>query len=102
MLWMAADRAHIRDGMHILEIGCGWGAMTFWLAAQFPQTQITAIAESTSRAIHLQKRLKNSNSTTLRSSPPNSTTLNLPPNSTASSALNASTWSPKPRAGIPA
>ncbi len=58
MLWMSADRAHIRDGMHILEIGCGWGAMTFWLAEQFPQAHITAIAENTSRAIHLQKRLK--------------------------------------------
>ncbi|HNX74436.1 MAG TPA: class I SAM-dependent methyltransferase [Candidatus Rifleibacterium sp.] len=58
MLWMSADRAHIRDGMKILEIGCGWGAMTFWLAEQFPMAHITAIAESTSRAIHLQKRLK--------------------------------------------
>lgn len=57
MLWMSADRARIRDGMNILEIGCGWGAMTFWLAEQFPQAHITAIAESTSRAIHLQKRL---------------------------------------------
>ncbi|MDD3147756.1 MAG: class I SAM-dependent methyltransferase [Candidatus Riflebacteria bacterium] len=58
MLWMSADRAHIRDGMNILEIGCGWGAMTFWLAEQFPQARITAVAENTSRAIHLQKRLK--------------------------------------------
>ncbi len=58
MLWMSADRAHIRDGMHILEIGCSWGAMSFWLAAQFPQAQITAVADSTSRAIHLQKRVK--------------------------------------------
>ena len=58
MLWMSADRAQIRDGMSILEIGCGWGAMTFWLAGQFPQAKITAIAESTSMAIHLQKRLK--------------------------------------------
>lgn len=58
MLWMSADRARIRDGMKILEIGCGWGAMTFWLAEQFPQAQITAVADSTSRTIHLQKRLK--------------------------------------------
>src|SRR5574344_1361679 len=32
MLWMSSDRAKIRDGMDVLEIGCGWGAMTFWLA----------------------------------------------------------------------
>lgn len=57
MLWMSADRARVRDGMQILELGCGWGAMTFWLAKQFPQAQITAISESTSRTIYLQKRL---------------------------------------------
>jgi len=57
MLWMSADRARIRDGMKILEIGCGWGAMTFWLARQFPQAQITAVTESTSRTIYLQKKL---------------------------------------------
>lgn len=57
MLWMSADRARIRDGMKILELGCGWGAMTFWLARQFPQAQITAITESTSRTIFLQKKL---------------------------------------------
>lgn len=57
MLWMTSDRARIRDGMKILELGCGWGAMTFWLARQFPAAQITAVTESTSRTIHLQKRM---------------------------------------------
>ncbi|HAE39701.1 MAG TPA: hypothetical protein DCG57_13870 [Candidatus Riflebacteria bacterium] len=57
MLWMSADRARIRDGMHILEIGCGWGAMTLWLARQYPQAHITAVIDSTKRSIHLQKQL---------------------------------------------
>lgn len=58
MLWMSADRANIRDGMRILELGCGWGAMTFWLARQFPAAQIVAVTESTSRTIILQKKMK--------------------------------------------
>ncbi len=58
MLWMSADRANIRDGMRILELGCGWGAMTFWLARQFPASEIVAVTESTSRSIVLQKKLK--------------------------------------------
>ena len=57
MLWMSADRARIRDGMRILEIGCGWGAMTLWLARQYPQAHITAVIDSTKRSIHLQKQL---------------------------------------------
>ncbi|NCB37849.1 MAG: methyltransferase domain-containing protein [Erysipelotrichia bacterium] len=56
MLWMSADRARVRDGMKILEIGCGWGAMTFWLVEHFPQVHITAVTESTSRSIYLQKK----------------------------------------------
>ncbi|NLF97509.1 MAG: methyltransferase domain-containing protein [Candidatus Riflebacteria bacterium] len=57
MLWMSADRARTRDGMNILEIGCGWGAMTLWLARQYPQAHITAVIDSTKRSIHLQKQI---------------------------------------------
>jgi cyclopropane-fatty-acyl-phospholipid synthase len=57
MLWMSADRARIRDGMRILEIGSGWGAMTLWLARQYPKAHITAVINSTSRSIHLQKQI---------------------------------------------
>lgn len=60
MLWMSADRARIRDGMHILEIGCGWGAMTLWLARQFPGAHITTVVDSTKRSINLQKQLNES------------------------------------------
>ncbi len=60
MLWMSADRARIRDGMRILEIGCGWGAMTLWLARQFPRAHITTVVDSTKRSIHLLKQLNES------------------------------------------
>lgn len=57
MLWMTSDRARIRDGMKILELGCGWGAMTFWMAKQYPDAEITAVTDSVSRSIHLQKKV---------------------------------------------
>ncbi|MEW6712490.1 MAG: class I SAM-dependent methyltransferase [Candidatus Riflebacteria bacterium] len=56
MLWMTADRARIRDGMRILELGSGFGAMTFWLARQFPDAKITAVADSVGQGIYLQKK----------------------------------------------
>ncbi len=56
MLWMTADRARIRDGMNILELGCGWGAMTFWLARQYPEIRITAVTDSVSQGIYLRKK----------------------------------------------
>lgn len=56
MMWMSSDRARIRDGMNILELGCGWGAMTFWLARQYPDSHITAVTDSVGKGIYLQKK----------------------------------------------
>lgn len=61
MLWMSADRARIRDGMKILELGSGLGAMTFWLARQFPASSITTVTNSVKSGIYLQKKLKEKN-----------------------------------------
>ncbi|MDD3375852.1 MAG: class I SAM-dependent methyltransferase [Candidatus Riflebacteria bacterium] len=58
MLWMSSDRAKIRDGMDVLEIGCGWGAMTFWLAENYPNIRITSVVDSTKRLIILKKKIK--------------------------------------------
>ena len=58
MVWMTADRAQIRNGMNILEVGCGWGTMTFWLAKQFPDCKITAISQSITRRIYIQKKIR--------------------------------------------
>ncbi len=33
-------RAEIEDGMNILELGCGWGSLTLWMAQKYPQSHI--------------------------------------------------------------
>jgi len=40
------ERAKISDGMKILELGCGWGSLSLWIASHFPNTQVTAISNS--------------------------------------------------------
>lgn len=47
MLQLTCERAQVRDGMDILELGCGWGALTLWLAEHYPRSQITAVSNST-------------------------------------------------------
>ncbi|MFT7617602.1 MAG: cyclopropane-fatty-acyl-phospholipid synthase [Planctomycetota bacterium] len=42
-------RAQIKDGMKILELGCGWGSLTLWMARHFPNCQITAVSNSQSQ-----------------------------------------------------
>jgi cyclopropane-fatty-acyl-phospholipid synthase len=46
MLALTCERAQLRDGMDILELGCGWGSLTFWMAEQYPKSRITAVSNS--------------------------------------------------------
>ena len=46
MLALTCERARLRDGDEILELGCGWGSLTLWMAARFPNSRITAVSNS--------------------------------------------------------
>ena len=43
------ERAEIHDGQEILELGCGWGSLTLWIAQHYPQSRITAVSNSASQ-----------------------------------------------------
>jgi len=45
-LRMTCERAGLADGMHILELGCGWGSLTLWMARQYSAARITAVSNS--------------------------------------------------------
>ena len=47
MLELYAQRAALADGQDILELGCGWGSLTLWMAERFPGSRITAVSNST-------------------------------------------------------
>ncbi len=46
--------AQLEDGQHILELGCGWGSMTLWMAARYPGARITAVSNSASQKAHIE------------------------------------------------
>lgn len=46
MLAETCMRAGIEDGMEILDLGCGWGSLAFWIAEKFPECRITAVTNS--------------------------------------------------------
>lgn len=56
MLRLTCERAEIADGMRILELGCGWGSLTLWLAEHFPHCQITAVSNSSSQRQFIETR----------------------------------------------
>ena len=53
MLAMYAERAQLADGQDILELGCGWGSLTLWMAERFPSARITAVSNSSSQRAHI-------------------------------------------------
>ncbi len=47
--------ADLRDGQDILELGCGWGSLTIWMAKNYPQSRITAVSNSSSQREYILK-----------------------------------------------
>lgn len=45
-LRQTVDHAELADGQSILELGCGWGSLSLWMARQFPHSQVMAVSNS--------------------------------------------------------
>ncbi len=58
MLGMTCERAALEDGQRILELGCGWGSLTLWMAANYPNAKITAVSNSRTQKTHIDAQLK--------------------------------------------
>jgi cyclopropane-fatty-acyl-phospholipid synthase len=39
-------RAELADGQEILELGCGWGSLSLWMASRYPGSRVTAVSNS--------------------------------------------------------
>ncbi len=48
------ERAGLADGQRILELGCGWGSLTLWMAERLPASRITAVSNSHSQRAHIE------------------------------------------------
>ena len=45
-LKQVCERAGLADGMEILELGCGWGSLTLWMAKHYPRSRVLAVSNS--------------------------------------------------------
>ena len=57
MLGITCERAELRDGQRILELGCGWGSLTLWMAVHYPNAKITAVSNSRTQKIYIDAQL---------------------------------------------
>jgi cyclopropane-fatty-acyl-phospholipid synthase len=54
MLALYGERAELANGQEILELGCGWGSLTLWMAERFPGARITAVSNSNTQREHIE------------------------------------------------
>ncbi|HEY0749068.1 MAG TPA: cyclopropane-fatty-acyl-phospholipid synthase family protein [Steroidobacteraceae bacterium] len=58
MLELYGERAELRNDQRILELGCGWGSLTLWMAEQYPNSSITAVSNSHSQRLYIEKQCR--------------------------------------------
>jgi cyclopropane-fatty-acyl-phospholipid synthase len=55
MLALTCEHAELDNAQTILELGCGWGSLTLWMAEHYPQSQITAVSNSAIQKDYIDK-----------------------------------------------
>lgn len=58
MLALYGERAQLDNGQRILELGCGWGSLTLWMAERFPGAWITAVSNSRPQREHIEAQCR--------------------------------------------
>ncbi|KAL4537732.1 hypothetical protein Ndes2437B_g08837 [Nannochloris sp. 'desiccata'] len=58
MLAMCSDRAELANGQNILELGCGWGSWSLYMAENFPGSTITAVSNSRTQKQYIDAQAK--------------------------------------------
>lgn len=56
MLKLTCERARLANGDRILELGCGWGSLTLWMAEHYPNSRITAVSNSRTQKKFIEAR----------------------------------------------
>jgi cyclopropane-fatty-acyl-phospholipid synthase len=58
MLELTCRRAGLANGQKILELGCGWGSLTFWMASHYPDSSVTAVSNSYTQRLHIEEEAR--------------------------------------------
>jgi cyclopropane-fatty-acyl-phospholipid synthase len=53
-----AERAQIEDGMDVLDLGCGWGSLSLWIAQHFPNCNVHSVSNSKSQGAFIRQRAR--------------------------------------------
>jgi cyclopropane-fatty-acyl-phospholipid synthase len=57
-LALTCERAELQDGQQVLELGCGWGSLSLWMAERYPASRITALSNSHSQREYIEAQAR--------------------------------------------
>jgi len=55
-LALSCEHAQLEDGQQVLELGCGWGSLSLWMATHYPRSQVTAVSNSRSQRQYIEQQ----------------------------------------------
>ncbi|MES2287168.1 MAG: class I SAM-dependent methyltransferase [Bacteroidota bacterium] len=59
MLELTCQRAELQDGQNVLELGCGWGSLSFFMASKFPKSTFTVVSNSRTQKLYIDEQAIN-------------------------------------------
>ena len=54
-LEVTCERARLQDGMEVLDLGCGWGSLSLWIATHYPNSNVTSVSNSSTQKAFIDK-----------------------------------------------
>ncbi|TGK03800.1 class I SAM-dependent methyltransferase [Leptospira semungkisensis] len=58
MLQLSCDRAKLENGMNVLDLGCGWGSLSLYIAENYPKCKVTGVSNSKSQKAFIDSEAK--------------------------------------------
>lgn len=52
-----AQNADVADGQQIIDLGCGWGSLSLWMARRFPHARILSVSNSLTQRAHIERQI---------------------------------------------
>ena len=64
-LEITCKRAMLNDGQAILDMGCGWGSLSLWIAENYPNTSVLSVSNSKTQKLFIENIAKSKNLTNI-------------------------------------
>ncbi|HOZ87777.1 MAG TPA: class I SAM-dependent methyltransferase, partial [Bacteroidia bacterium] len=58
MLELTCERAELTNGQTVLELGCGWGSLSLFMAAKYPDSNFTGVSNSHTQKIYIDEQAR--------------------------------------------